>query len=171
MARAGERDLSDFPMVIRSATVDDIPALLALEQRSPGAAHWTAEQYRKLFSVDQNDRGSLVLVAKAATSESNAPPSIDAFLVACCVAGEWELENLAVAVEHRGKGIGASLLTEFKNHALAKEGLALYLEVRESNQPARRLYEKFGFGQTGRRRRYYVDPVEDAVLYRLKLTP
>jgi len=42
---------------------------------------------------------------------------------------------------------------------------AIFLEVRESNTGARRLYEEFGFRETGRRKAYYTNPSEDAVLY------
>lgn len=46
-----------------------------------------------------------------------------------------------------------------------QNGEAVFLEVRESNMAARRLYEKLGFAETGRRRGYYANPPEDAVLY------
>jgi [ribosomal protein S18]-alanine N-acetyltransferase len=45
---------------------------------------------------------------------------------------------------------------------------AILLEVRESNLPARRLYEKHGFRGVGRRQVYYMDPTEDAILYALR---
>jgi ribosomal-protein-alanine N-acetyltransferase len=43
---------------------------------------------------------------------------------------------------------------------------SVFLEVRESNAPARALYENAGFKQTGRRPSYYTSPLEDAILYR-----
>jgi ribosomal-protein-alanine N-acetyltransferase len=46
---------------------------------------------------------------------------------------------------------------------------SVFLEVRESNAPARNLYEKAGFEQTGRRKSYYADPAENAILYRFSL--
>jgi len=48
---------------------------------------------------------------------------------------------------------------------------AVFLEVRESNTAARRLYQKLGFEETGRRKSYYSNPVEDAVLYTRHLVP
>ena len=53
------------------------------------------------------------------------------------------------------------LLDQAKSACASK----IFLEVRESNQPARRLYEKHGFREIGRRRRYYQNPLEDAILY------
>jgi ribosomal protein S18 acetylase RimI-like enzyme len=47
---------------------------------------------------------------------------------------------------------------------------SVFLEVRESNHPARRFYEKAGFQQSGVRKAYYRDPPEDAILYRLELS-
>ena len=51
----------------------------------------------------------------------------------------------------------------------AQNGVFLTLEVRESNVPARRLYGKFGFSEAGRRRGFYSDPKEDALLLTLTL--
>jgi ribosomal-protein-alanine N-acetyltransferase len=53
--------------------------------------------------------------------------------------------------------------------ALAERGVRqVYLEVRESNAPARALYEAFGFRAVGRRKAYYRHPVEDAIILRLQ---
>lgn len=88
-----------------------------------------------------------------------------AFLVARRVSGEWELENIAVSREFRRRGIGMQLLDALLALVQETKGDAVLLEVRESNMVARQLYEKSGFRETGRRRNYYADPVEDAVLY------
>ena len=83
------------------------------------------------------------------------------------VAGEWEIENVVVAEEFRRQGIGAGLMRSVIAQWEKFAGAALLLEVRESNAAARALYTKHGFRETGRRRCYYRDPVEDAVLYAL----
>ena len=62
----------------------------------------------------------------------------------------------------------AGLLNELIAHARAKNGSGIFLEVRESNQSARGLYRKMGFEETGRRKGYYANPAEDAILGRLK---
>lgn len=80
---------------------------------------------------------------------------------------ELELLQLAVAVEARGRGIGARLLAAYLD-ALRAEGVArVLLEVRPSNSPALRLYARSGARALGRRRRYYADG-EDALVFALE---
>ena len=56
---------------------------------------------------------------------------------------------------------------EFLNLARRQGALAVFLEVRESNRAARALYEKWAFVENDRRKRYYSNPEEDAIVYRL----
>jgi [ribosomal protein S18]-alanine N-acetyltransferase len=148
-----------MPVVIRSAALNDVPAILAIEQQAPGAAHWTAEQYKKLVG------SGVVLVAEEAGEEAD---HLCGFVCAKAVAGEWEIENIVVAAEFLGRGIADELVRELIQRAENEAASALLLEVRESNLPGRRLYEKHGFCEVGRRRAYYRDPVEDAILYALR---
>ena len=67
------------------------------------------------------------------------------------------------------QGIGSALLQEFSQAARVQGAKRIFLEVRESNSPARGLYEKLGFTRDGERSAYYSDPVEDAILYSLTL--
>jgi ribosomal-protein-alanine N-acetyltransferase len=145
-----------MPVAIRSARLNDVPALLAIEQQAPGAAHWTSEQYNKLVS------SGVVLVAEEAGR-------LCGFVCAQAVAGEWEIENVVVATGFLRRGIAnelvRALIRRAQNEAAAP---AILLEVRESNLPARGLYEKHGFREVGRRRAYYSDPAEDGILYALR---
>lgn len=85
-------------------------------------------------------------------------------------ADEGEILNVAVQPEWRRRGI-ARRLVEALLAALAAAGARqVYLEVRESNVAARQLYTAFGFGEVGRRARYYRRPVEDAVVLRTAVT-
>ena len=95
--------------------------------------------------------------------------SIQAFLAARGAAGEWELENIAVADAAKRRGYGALLIASLLEHARGNRASSIFLEVRASNVAARRLYEKFGFEVASRRPQYYRNPSEDAVLYRLEL--
>jgi len=142
-----------MPVTIRSAVLDDVPALLAIEQEAASAAHWTREQY------DQLVESGIVLVAEEGGNASG-------FVCAKTVAGDGEIENMVVAKQGRRRGIGSALLDELLRRFRNEGRAAIWLEVRESNQAARRLYQKHGFGETGRRRGYYREPVEDAVLYK-----
>jgi ribosomal-protein-alanine N-acetyltransferase len=141
-----------MPVTIRSAVLNDVPALLAIEQEAASAAHWTREQYAGLVE------SGIVLLAEEAGN-------ISGFVCAKNVAGDWEIENMVVAKQGRRRGIGSGLLDELLRRVRNQAGAAVWLEVRESNQPARRLYERHGFCETGRRRAYYREPGENAVLY------
>jgi [ribosomal protein S18]-alanine N-acetyltransferase len=147
-----------MPITIRPAGFDDVPAILAVEQKSPGAAHWTTEQYNKLL-----DSG-VVLVAEEAGQ-------LCGFICAQIVVHEWEIENVAVKPEFLRRGIADALVSELIRRSRHQSASAIFLEVRESNSPARALYEKHGFREAGRRKVYYKDPPEDAILYTLRFTP
>jgi [ribosomal protein S18]-alanine N-acetyltransferase len=144
-------------MNVRPATPADIPAMLRLVSHSATAAHWSQAQYESVFHADSPRRVSLVI------EESQA---VQGFLIAQEVAGEWEIENIAVAGAARRRGLGTRLLGEFIRRAKAEGAAVVYLEVRESNQAARGLYQKWAFVENGRRPSYYREPVEDAIVYR-----
>jgi ribosomal-protein-alanine acetyltransferase len=155
---------------IRLAIFADIPSILALERQSASAGHWTEEQYRRALGRKGPER--LVLVAEEeSTILSGREAGQDSrlaclgFLVARHVAPEWELENIVVSASARRKGIGRRLLDGLLAAVRETNSEWLLLEVRESNAPAREFYEKAGFEQTGRRKLYYAEPSEDAVLY------
>ncbi|HZP22170.1 MAG TPA: ribosomal protein S18-alanine N-acetyltransferase [Terriglobales bacterium] len=144
-------------MLIRAASAADLPLMRALEQQAVTAAHWGERDYAALFSPDAPQR--LALLAESDSGQ------VFGFAIARCSPGEWEIENVVVAVEHRRRGIGRALVQELLQAARAG-GAAVLLEVRESNSAARQLYEALGFAQVGRRVGYYRDPPEDALLLR-----
>ena len=144
-----------MPVTIRSAVLNDVAALLAIEQEAVSAAHWTREQYTGLVESE------IVLVAEDGGN-------ISGFVCAKNVAGDWEIENMVVAKQGRRRGVGSGLLDELLRRVRQQAGAVVWLEVRESNQPARRLYERYRFHETGRRRGYYRNPDEDAVLYEFR---
>lgn len=169
------------PVKIRSAVITDIPDIIDLERRCPSAAHWTQAQYSKFFRQGLEQREGhperLVLVAETLVAETSPPAQsvshavieLAGFLVAVHITSEWELENIAVTPSVRRRGIGRKLLDAFLARARGTKSEAVFLEVRESNAAARTLYEEAGFSQTGRRKAYYPDTQEDAVLYRKSL--
>jgi [ribosomal protein S18]-alanine N-acetyltransferase len=147
---------------VRSADSHDVSAIQALEEQTPAAAHWTAEQYQKLVTT-----GVILVAEEAAVMSAERTGTISGFLCARDVAREWEIENVAVAASILRQGVGSGLLRALIERAKSEGAKAILLEVRESNLAARRLYEKHGFQETGRRRNYYNHPPEDAVLYTL----
>lgn len=77
------------------------------------------------------------------------------FAVSRIAADEAEILSIAVAVSHRGLGLSRNLLVTHLGHLAGRGVRAVFLEVEENNQPARRLYEGCGFTVIGRRERYY----------------
>jgi [ribosomal protein S18]-alanine N-acetyltransferase len=146
-----------MPVTIRSAVLADVSALLAIERETVSAAHWTIEQYERRVNEAR------VLVAE----EEN---EVCGFVCARVVAEQWEIENIAVSEFKRRRGIADELLQTVLSGARDHAATSVWLEVRESNDPARRLYEKHSFRESGRRREYYQNPLEDAVLYELQLS-
>lgn len=90
------------------------------------------------------------------------------FIFCDYVVDELTLNTVAVAPHYRRQGIAEALFRQAVSQA-AGICTVCYLEVRESNTAARRLYEKLGFVQNGFRPRYYHDPEEGAVLMEKRL--
>ena len=133
--------------------MSDVPAVRAIEQRV-FADPWSTQDFRDCVSW------ALFLVAEA-------DEKIVGYVVALEAADEGEILNLAVAEAGRRRGLGRALV-EAIVAALTERGVRqVYLEVRESNAPARALYSGFGFKEVGRRTAYYRRPVEDAMVLRL----
>ncbi|MBO5034875.1 MAG: ribosomal protein S18-alanine N-acetyltransferase [Oscillospiraceae bacterium] len=83
------------------------------------------------------------------------------------VLDEGYIDNIAVREDYRGNGIADDLLDVFVR--FGREHLAfLTLEVRPTNEPAIQLYYKHGFAQVGRRKNYYQNPREDAIIMTLE---
>lgn len=145
---------------IRVARPADISAIVRIDEESETAAHWNPRAYEALFSPQASPRRTLI-----ATDDSRGQ-QILGFIVAHSLAAEWELENLVVAAARRREGVGSKLLAELLRDLEAAGAHSVLLEVRETNLAARRLYEKHGFKQQGRRAGYYRNPAEDALVLR-----
>lgn len=139
---------------------DDIDDVLRIEQAS-FANPWT----REMYLAELEHRG---------TSYCYIAREDEGVAVGFCsfwrILDELHINNLAVLPEKRRSGVATALL-QFVMHEGARLGAQrATLEVRRSNEVARRLYEQFGFAVAGVRRAYYTHPVEDAlVLWREQL--
>ena len=131
--------------------------MLQIEKHAVTASHWSRSQYESLFAGLPH-RVALVI-------EDNS--AVCGFLIARAVGSEWEIENIAIAGAARRRGLGTQLLGEFIELVTREGAQSLFLEVRESNQAARALYEKWAFVESGCRKDYYREPDENAVVYRL----
>lgn len=139
---------------LRFATPADLSALVDIE-REAFPDPWS----RTMLEAELESPYGFQLVA----SESEDRPPV-AYAVFRTAAEEAELLRLAVLPTVRGRGYGRVLLDRGLER-LAWEGIGgCFLEVREDNEHARRLYEQAGFACTGRRRRYYRDGA-DALVY------
>ncbi len=151
-------ETGNVQLSIRAATSTDLPAMMALEKHAATAAHWSVEQYQALFNPSSAGRVALIIQEER---------GVQGFVIARAVGVEWEIENIAIAGPARRRGLGTRLLGELLDLARSRGAESVFLEVRESNLAARGLYEKWSFTESGRRRKYYKDPEEDAILYRL----
>ena len=152
-------DAEATPLQIRPLRPADAPGISDILRDSTEAAQWPPESYIKLASSP----GGVFLVCVTATR-------IIGFVAARQVADEAEILNVAVHRDFRRKGVATALLLaaldKFRSSAIAR----VFLELRESNQPARALYERHGFVFSGRRKAYYRDPTEDALCMQKELT-
>lgn len=82
------------------------------------------------------------------------------------VLGWTDMMNVAVHPDYRRKGIAEQLVVSLENELKNRESTCLTLEVRVSNEPAKALYYKLGFLEVGRRKNYYRNPKEDALILR-----
>jgi ribosomal-protein-alanine N-acetyltransferase len=143
-------------IALRTMIEADLPNVLAVENSSYSIP-WSETTFRGLLR-----RSDAELVV--ATDDA----SIIGHAVYWYVLDQGELGNVAVAPPARGRGVGAMLVKEIVARASKRGVRELFLEVRPSNTHARTLYGKFGFEQVGRRRNYYQEPTEDALVLRLE---
>lgn len=161
-------------MHVRAARTEDIGFMRSLAAGSPEAAQWTESAYQQIFTSSAPLRHCVVaeqgLVGMGFIVARELGPAVPPHPIQkrdAMGAPEWEIENVVVAKSSRRRGVGSQLVREILALARASGAQTIFLEVRESNQPARRLYESCGFATTGRRSKYYSAPEEDAVLFRL----
>lgn len=146
------------PAAVRRAVAADIPRIVEVEAAAfPNP--WSGASFRSLLSR----RDVVFLVAEV-------EGDVVGHAVLWWVGEEGELANLAVDPAHRDTGVGGTLLEAVLAEARGAGVTRVFLEVRASNQRARRLYRRRGFVRVGVRRGYYRNPTEDALLLRLDLT-
>ena len=140
---------------VRDFRAGDIDVVMGIQQHSVTASTWTREHYL-VITKRQNDRRHALVIEEDG--------EVGGFVVGNKIGDEWEIENLAIKPDARRRGLGSHLVGEFINLAKVIGAKAIFLEVRESNHAARALYEKWAFTEEGRRKSYYKDPEEDALV-------
>lgn len=142
---------------IEEMRLEDLEEVLRIE-----AASFSQPWTREMFQRELRPGISLALVAR---SEGEGG-KLMGYLCGWVVRDEFQINNVAVDLEYRGRGIGKRLLLEALTRAVRRGARTALLEVRVSNLVARELYRRLGFTVVGRRRRYYTEPVEDALIMR-----
>jgi len=148
---------------IRPMAGRDLDAVMAIESQSDSAPHWKDSEYLASIEPDSD------LPFKRRAMVAEVYGEVVGFAILRLVADEAELESIVVAPNWRGRGLGRLLLAEGARQVKELGAGRLDLEVRASNAAAIRLYRGAGFAETGRRRAYYHDPEEDAVLMSVTL--
>jgi ribosomal protein S18 acetylase RimI-like enzyme len=156
---------------IRALREADLPVIRAWMRDAAEAPMWSDADLAGLLTPPSGDQRR-IRKAWAAEDDQSA---ITGFAVASalCVPGtpaECELEFVLVPPQARRRGIGRTLVQTVLAWARDQGAQEVWLEVRESNATALRLYKQSGFVTTGRRAGYYADPVEDAVLMRCRIS-
>jgi ribosomal-protein-alanine N-acetyltransferase len=149
--------------LIRRASPADLEAILAIAQASAEAPHWSHSQWLAALSLDHETgpmRASFV-------AEGNG--GILGFAVASRAGELAELESVVVSTSSRRKGIGKALCQQVMDWSRKIGASELELEVRASSDGALALYRALGFVEQARRREYYRNPPEDAVLMAARL--
>lgn len=150
-------------IVLRRAVEGDAGAMQQIEQAS-FSDPWSRASLASCIA------SPMLVVTIAERGGGASAPDVAGYAIAGRAADEVELLNLAVAPAARGQGIGRTLVETVLTDATQWGAAAVFLEVRASNEAARRLYDSVGFAEVGRRRGYYRRPSEDALILRKSLS-
>ena len=146
--------------VIRKMTLEDLEQVIAIDQLS-FSLPWPVRSFR--FELTDNE-ASRCWVA-------DLDGRIVAMLVGWFIVDELHVATIATHPEFRGQGIGKNILLHALQAAKEEGAIKSFLEVRESNEVAQKMYFNFGFVEDGRRTGYYKDNGEDAILMSLDHLP
>jgi len=144
-------------IVLRAMAVEDVAAVAAIDRLS-FPLPWSENSFRS--DLTTNPAAHLLVAEQAVAGVRRVAGYAGYWLVV----DEAHLSTLAVDPALRRRGIGERILRESMRQAARQGAEMMTLEVRVSNDAARRLYEKLGFRVVGRRRHYYKGNLEDAIL-------
>ena len=143
-------------ITLRKMTVDDVPAVVDLDQKS-FSLPWPERSFR--FELMDNP------ASRCWVAEHDG--KVVAMIVVWLIIDEAHVATLATHPDYRRMGIGRRLLAHALRQIMQDGARSSFLEVRASNLAAQEMYRKFGYEATGRRRHYYRDNDEDAILMSL----
>jgi len=143
-------------LTIRKMTEADVPVVAELDKIS-FSLPWPERSF--LFEVTTNP-ASRCWVAEV-------DGQVVGMIVAWLFVDEVHIATIATHPDFRRQGIAQKLLIHTLRYTSDEGAVSSFLEVRESNLAAQEMYRKFGYEMTGRRKRYYKDNDEDAILMTL----
>ncbi len=143
----------DVALRIRPMTFDDLPAVQLIE-RASFSTPWPPHAYRQELATNRLAHYLVALLHDEIVAYGGIWVMVD----------EAHVTTFAVHPRHRRQRIGERLLLALLDLSIDRRAREATLEVRLSNLPARRLYEKYGFRPVGIRPRYYSDDGEDALI-------
>jgi ribosomal-protein-alanine N-acetyltransferase len=154
------------PVSITRMTEHDLLEVVEIEENS-GLSRWGwAAYYAELQGANRN----LMLVARITNpGPQRQSPNLAGYIVARLGADELHINNVAVRENYRKHGLGRDLLERILTEGRGLGVASAFLELRAGNAAALALYEKCGFRVTARRKNYYSDPVEDALVMVMQL--
>ncbi len=177
-------DIQDALFEADDMTLEDIPAVMEIE-KTAFPIPWPEQAYRHEILENRNGYFIVVRLNKAATavetdqrqvsrklfgrltgrpSRTVAPRPILGFAGMWMLVDEGHISTIASRTDWRGRGVGELLLVTLLREAQRRSAIFATLEVRVNNVVAQNLYRKYGFTEVGRRRRYYRDNDEDALI-------
>lgn len=147
-------------VMIRKMTLDDIEQVIAIDRES-FSLPWPERSFR--FELTDNP------ASRCWVAELDG--KIVGMIVVWLIVDEVHVTTIATHPDFRRQGIAKNLLSHALQHLSIEGAQSSFLEVRASNLAAQDLYRKFGFEESGVRRRYYRDNDEDAILMTLSAIP
>ena len=149
-------------IAIRPAVPADLQRVLEIAGETEAGAQWPRREYERTLAPDHGGYRLVLVIC--------VDGRVQGFVIGRQAGEDYEIENLAIDRGAHRRGLGRQLLREFLART-RQQGTAVFLEVRESNVAARKLYEAMGFVQTGRRKSYYRAPEEDAIVLKFSFVP
>jgi ribosomal-protein-alanine N-acetyltransferase len=143
--------------VIRDMSIEDVDQVCSIEEET-FSMPWGRESFIKMVS----NPDALYMVA--VSEEEDGKSKVLGCIGILNICGEGNICNVVVKEEYRGNHIASALMDEMLKRRRGM-GIEMFtLEVRESNEPAIKLYSKYGFESVGYRPGYYEKPTEDALI-------
>jgi len=149
---------------IREMSEHDLLEVVEIEE-SCGLSLWGWDAYH--YELAQGDRQLMLVALDHLTHSNNGSKHVAGFIASRYSADELHINNVAVRPQFRRRGIGEALINAVLRAAASRGARQALLEVRASNSAAKALYARCGFRMTGKRKNYYREPPEDALLMSL----